>query len=1266
MRRIYIYILALLALSAACQRIDLPEDSLVDQPAELPIGAIGSKATITFSTADLVEPETKGVFKPEEGADKDPSENIKTLHLIVFDENGMLVEICEAKELGSSDHDGHQGGRHYTVTLTVTDKPRFIHYVANCPVSQVVYGHETSIIGNMYVDRNNWEHKTEYETSYWARIEVPYILVEEKEEVQTDGSKKIVVSLHDSIANKFKHVPLLRNYAEITVTDKTGETFGFEGFIVYNLLNRGTVAPYNSNTQEFQSFIYTDQDTQAIKNYSYPQLLDFNYEGHALTSAQLVTDFIRNDDGTVKIYKSDEPFYVYERKVSVMTDEEEKWRESPPHIIIKGRYNNGEKVTDKSPVYYYKMDLVYTEKDTEGNEEIKYYNILRNFMYQFNLTDVHDVGYGSLEEAVAGTAGNNISGSSSTSKLTNVSDNEGRLWVSYTDTTLVTGNAVSLKYKYIPNYYDSTKEDYQKVQNGSVRFENIFGDVITGIDVASDDIDGNGTWAGYRNVTVSVKKPGDIICQQYLSLQTNSAHLNRKIRYTLRPKLTMEVECTPKVSGSMMQPVTVDIKLPIGMTEDMFPLMLNMETYDRTLSPDAAKNYPAIPVTTGTSIIDANDRRGQLSYYYVVTISTYEAYKALPNDGNMKLYTTYWLTNKADNASTVYVDNKYFNQASDSWQNYKYTFSNASCISPAAGVGNNVTISFSMADGAINKPVTISLVGMSYTGQLGGVEYTDATVVTYTPSSKNVNISGFKTTTATDPVSFTLDADEYDICGPVEGTRQMYQFDGEFVGVTSLVAEENAKVYFTFNIPEDAFNALKSLYPDAGDAGVPMFVTLDRMHPADDQLVYSQVRANGDRYIYRVKNAGQQKIYLATTEAAGGTCAVTLEADCFDTQTKEIKQVGRQFRSLKITNDRIAQGTGRRVNITFQLDEAEGNDVQKDVTVTLVNMTINGEHTVTLNTGDSNAVTNENGTYTIKNVVTADDPAGQLKVSITAKGYSSKEATFDKVRPTPKFTTSLSKTSLGADANEEVVLNFSSEDLVDGMNVTLELDGLRPKDNLPTKAVTSYVYTVEGTETQIITLVTTESTTTNKTCTVQLKAEGFVESEVMSIKQTAATHAMMVRNNRDDGQYYDAQVIYTLPKKLENGSYTLTFDVRAPGGMNNLNNFVFIKEDLAGGSQIMRPGNGNVTGTWQSKTITFNVGPGGSNGNYYYVAFNIGKVPSGTYIYFDNVSLKKDGTNEELIGNWNFEEGHTNGWFDKCNAPSTCEIFITSPGYPEY
>lgn len=872
MRRLFnIYILVLLALSVACQRVDLPDNLQGNLPAELPTGLVGSKATITFSIADVTGPETRGIVNAKV--------EVETLHLIVFDENGMLVEVCKAEEHGSSDHGDHQGGKLYSVTLTVTDKPRIIHYIANCPVDQVVYGHETSVIGNMFVDRNDSEDpQTEYEVSYWARIEVPHILVEEIEEEQEDGT----ISLVDDIKDKFMHVPLLRNYAEITVTQDENKNFKVLGFTVYNLLNRGTVAPYNSNTQEFQSFF--ERDGETITNYLYPEMYkEFQYEGHALTSAKLITDLVtvKDENGNYKVkeFQLGEPFYVYERKVSVMTDEEEKWRESPPHIIIKARYSDdGDEVTDSDPIYYYKMDLVYTEKDASGIEEIKYYNILRNFMYDFNITKIHDVGYGSWEEAVAGAAGNNISGSSTTSKLTNLSDNEGRLWVSYTDITLVTGESVVFRYKFIPNYYDSTKADYQRVDNSKVNFQNIKGDVIKDIEVAETD-----ATDGWREVTIHVYEPSNITRQQTLYLKTDNSNLNRQIRHTLRKKLTMEVECTPKVKEEISQPMQVDIKLPLGMTEDMFPLELNIETLDRTLSPDATKN--TIPVTAGTSIIDRDDRREQLSYYYTVTIPTIDAYKAMvTNEDNMKVYTTHWRTNMAKNASTIYVDNKYFNQASDSWENYNYEFSNVACSSSAVGVGQDVTINFTMANGAVSTPVTISLEGMTYTGALGGVNYTEAKEVIFTPSQQNVSISGFRTTTATDRVSFTLDADEYNIAGPVVGERLTYKFGGKFAA-TSLETEADAEVDFTFNIDADALEALETLYPDAGDAGVPMYVILDRLQPADDQLVYSQARAEGDRYIYRIKQAGTQTIRLATTEDVGGICAVTLQADYFETET---------------------------------------------------------------------------------------------------------------------------------------------------------------------------------------------------------------------------------------------------------------------------------------------------------------------------------------------------------------------------------------------
>ena len=977
MRKVFIYILLLLALCISCQRVNLPEETLT----ETPDGMVGKKVLVTFSTAALINTETKAII--------DPTTDIHTMHLVLFDENGMLVEVCEAQLLGQSDHDDHISGRHYTVTMTTTDKPRIVHFIANCPVEQIVYGHENSIIGNLYVDKNEGEHKTAYETACWARIEVPYILTEDKED--EEGNK--ITALHSTIIGKFQHVPLLRNYAEITVTDQTDDTFKFEGYTVYNIIDRGTVAPYNKNLQPepgFQNFIYKDAN-QTNQSYSYPQLTGapYLYEGHALGSANLVTTLPKDNDGNVKIFKSNEPFYIYERKISVMTDEEEKWKESPPHIIIKGQYRP--KGTEEWNTYYYKMDLVYKIKDpvTGLDSEIKYYHILRNFMYQFNLTAVHDVGYKTLEEAIAGAAGNNISGSADASKLTNVSDNNGRLWVSYTDTTLVDNSTISLKYKYIPNYYDNTKSDYGVIRNDQVKFENVVGDVISGItgyDVAANDITAAGTWKGYREVTISVKDPESTVKQQVLSLKTNSAYLNRDIRYTLRQKFNMTVECTPKVAAQIEEPLTIDLNLPIGLTEDMFPLELKMETLDKTISPNAVEN--SIPVETGPSIIDVEDIKGTNSFYYVITIPTHSDYQRIPTVGNVKKYPTYWLTSMADNADTVYVDNKYFNQASDNWDNYSKTFSAASLSTNQIpyGIGREVSVSFTMPNND-NTPVILKLTGLqdgagnttlTVTPTAGSAD--NVSVVT-SGENKTVTISGLTTTTVSDPVSVYIDAEGYrDVTLNAERIINQFGVTGAGLGFNpgTITGEDdlhNLPVEFKFTIP---------VYYD----NMEVNVTLDGLAPADDetQLVEVTGRSAITTYAFKPSAAGTYTLKLKTINKEPCVCSLTLEAEnyYYETNTCQVGQMKVQYNFSNISvPTSIAQGSGKDVKIVFDLDANDSNRAGKSIDVDLVGMTMNDE---------IKADANGKVSFTAKTT----DETGLLSVTFSAAGYTPVTRTIER------------------------------------------------------------------------------------------------------------------------------------------------------------------------------------------------------------------------------------------------------------------------------
>lgn len=763
-------ILLMVGMLFSCQRPELSDSDTSPRPE----GGNGEEVTLTFSALLPSSPSTKAM-----GDEPSFGEDIKSMHLVLFDENGMLVETREATILENGlDHDSdikdkygnlvpHLYEASFKVTLTVTDRPRTIHFIANCPVDQIAYGHEISIIGDLHVEKDG--DSTTPETAYWARVEVPYI---NYKEVEVEGEKHYVPD--DEIQPFFRCVPMLRNFAQVVVTDATGDTDPFKliGFSVYNTIDIGTIAPYNNTTQKFQSFLDTDGS-----KYSYPELTALNYKGHALAAAELNTELPKDANGNVIFYEEYDPadpddpktiFYMYERKISARTDQEELWDESPPHVIVKGDYNG--------KTYYYKVDLVYDIVDDNGTPEdktddivtdIEYYNILRNFRYQFTITEVSGKGYDTIEEAIQGSTSNNLSGSSTTSKFTNISDTKGRLWVSYTDTTLVTSDKITLKYKYVPDLGDLDSNNEPKINNalagngGLITLENLTGDVIKSYEVASTDIT-EGSWAGYREITLTINDPGNTIKEQTIAVKTNNANLGRDVRFYLRQKFPLEIECTPKVASEVGIPVELDIKLPVGLTDDIFPLDLAIEVYDMTLSPDATKN--TLPVETGMSVIPLPEKENKTTFHFIKTIETRSEYDALTTVGNRKIFTTYWLTNKIDNESTIYVVNKYFNVASDSFINPMSFNGEFSKTSLSTDEIETVDYSFDIHEYIPGMTVTVTLDRLEPIASGSGLTATTTPgVYTYTVP---VNSTGSQTihlqTTETEEgtCSVTIDTDE--------------------------------------------------------------------------------------------------------------------------------------------------------------------------------------------------------------------------------------------------------------------------------------------------------------------------------------------------------------------------------------------------------------------------------------------------------------------------------------------------------------------------
>ena len=874
MRNTIIYIV-LATMLFSCQKPELTD--LEIKPVQG--SEVGNEATISFSALIPGDPETKAMTE-------NPTDLV-SMHLVIFDGNGMYVETREANIIKStsSNHDTgavddknkpivHNYETQFKVTLTVTDQPRIIHFIANCPVEQILYGHEASIIGNMYTTKANYveEDRTEHETAYWARVEVPYILVEET----SVGSGKYRPI--PGILGSFQCVPMLRNYAQVIVKDSENTTeFEYLGFTLYNTIDLGTVAPYNNTTQKFQNFV----NSATGKPYKYPNLA---YQGHALAAAELNTslEMIPNDgtdpdyDG-YKWYNDTNPFYMYERKISVKTDEEEKWSESPPHVIIKGRYNG--------KINYYKVDLVYNvyEKDENGKDtdkvtDIVYYNILRNFRYQFTISEVVGEGYPTVPDAINGSTSNNLSGSSTTSKFTNISDKVGRIWVSYTDTTLVSNNTITLKYKYIPNISNKTAEDYDEIHNELVTLEGLVGgEVIDTYQVASADISDGGTWDGFREVTLTIKNPEDMTKEQTVVVRTDNANLTRDIRYYLKQEYPLEVECTPKVEARIGAPVEVDIKLPVGLTDDMFPLDLDIEVYDMSLSPDASKPNNTLPVVTGPSTIES--RNGAVTFHFVKTIETKEEFDAIATVGTQKIIKTYWLTNMADNESVVWVSNKYFTNASDNFVNAKsfvsLTLNNGNTVREGAGRTVSATLVIPQTDNDFaSRNIKFTLEGLSRDGS------TEPFYIT--PTSRTVTINNLVTTDANSTLKITAEEDSYAMISTSVGRRRSYfTTEGNGLGFSenSLGTAANLPVDFSFTLSD---------YED----DMVIDVALDGLIPADGSLEGPVTKAKAASY-YRYKPTSANCVLKLKTTATeqNMTCSVQLFAEEYYYDASEIKTI---------------------------------------------------------------------------------------------------------------------------------------------------------------------------------------------------------------------------------------------------------------------------------------------------------------------------------------------------------------------------------------
>lgn len=451
----------------------------------------GDKITIDLSLdmAEITSTKTRAF------ADNPDYANLK-LYVVEFElrdanqpyDNNLsknYTAFIEDEGVSADDHDVH-----YKITLNKTDQPRVLHFIA-VPSStelDLSFGSEASMISSLQVDNST--------PAYWNRIEFPngYGSYDQNENwTNIDGLEKM-----------FEHVPMLCNFAKISLSVDASAGFTLDGYALINRPAKGTVAPWISKKNEsgkdesrFPQFL----DGKDLKPYS---TISADYKGYwPFNDVTDVADKTPTDDLFTNQSK-----YLYEHPHTDLNS---------PLILIRGHKADGNTM-------YYKLDLGKTDDDNL----FQFYNILRNFEYQVTITEIGADGYSTAQAALNGVVYNNFSFDVNTRRMLNVSDGDNMLWVN--QTTFVVTNTDETTIHFLYRYKENIGNNGGNVVNDNIEFKNLdTGEAITGITYSTtDDAD------GWREVTITTVEPEATRKSQEFIIYDKETGLGRTIRVIVR------------------------------------------------------------------------------------------------------------------------------------------------------------------------------------------------------------------------------------------------------------------------------------------------------------------------------------------------------------------------------------------------------------------------------------------------------------------------------------------------------------------------------------------------------------------------------------------------------------------------------------------------------------------------------------------------------------------------------------------------------------
>ena len=759
--------------------------------------------------------------------------SITSMRVVVFGSSGFLKESVEVDVndgyFEPAATNGDEVLYKFQVKLTLTDSKRLrIHVIANCDNTFPWKGEDEVMRKYAYTEGNQDAYWCRFILTQGLELKKVYDAQTDSFEYDRDGT---FFKVTDEVTAAFSNLPLLRNFAKISVESTTPQLVLNTNttMAVINKPHYGSIAP-SLSTGGFVENYYERQ-------YSY---LKENYDGFS----PFDTDLVNSDPDQVTFLPCTVSGgvvsggdFMYERPRVTAT---------PSYLIIHGTYyplkegktlSDWKNATDPNNKYpnnpsnwlestgidgYYKIDFM----DDDG-----YYAIFRNFRYHIRITGVSKAG--ATTPGAAGSTGGtgDISSSTESQSLTDISDGYGRIAVSYVEQTLVQQHdLIELKYKFISDAERGDDAINNKIQgveegglvtitlgtkNGPVNiFANSFGtgtstnanDIILGNDdtgrvrILADETDEE----GYRTIQFTTNSPSSVdrSIQKITITGKIDEHrtIYREVTYYLMEKQTMTVSCvadepndwgTNYVEEVAGEGINVNITIPILLPESMFPLVFNIESSELSITPNTAKyTTENLPVESGNSICDGKD--GKKTFHYVRTLS-YTEYNSIP-DNNGKTITCHFKTNKAQSASTIYVTNDYFNKGDAAFLNYKlfyFTNLNFSNYRTAANTNLNFTFNLDSDDTTRPRAIQVTLDGLvPQTPNSNGWTTIDSSdgIYSYTVNSGNSATLALKTITTAagydGTYSVTLDAYDGNTSKPLYHQAEVYNMDYLFGTLT--------------------------------------------------------------------------------------------------------------------------------------------------------------------------------------------------------------------------------------------------------------------------------------------------------------------------------------------------------------------------------------------------------------------------------------------------------------------------------------------------